>query len=103
MRDFDTSTIPANGHWKVLSSDDACWIEELLQRELYPGHALFGRALQAVARRYHRTRDVMFYLGEMAPRFALVSVTFTVDHGADLPRTTFFDTLEDWICDTHDA
>jgi hypothetical protein len=67
-----------------------------LRREVPAGHVLFGRTVQTVGRRQDRD-DVLFYLGESVPQFAVVHLTYTRETRPEWPDTTLFDTLEAWI------
>jgi len=57
---------------------------------------LFGRTIQAVCRRQD-CDDVLFYLGEAAPQFAVVHLTYARETRPEWPNTALLDTLEAWI------
>lgn len=67
-----------------------------LRREISHDHVLFGRSFTAIGYRQD-CDDVLFYLGETAPRFAVVHLTQTQETNSQWPRTRFFDSLTEWI------
>ena len=96
MTKFDPSQIQWRVPWQPLSPEqDGTTVAEL-HREMCPGHALFGRTVQAVGRRQD-CDDVLFYLGEAVPHFAVVHLTYARETRAEWPRTSLFDTLSAWI------
>jgi len=50
-------------------------MEAELRREMSKGHVLFGRSVAAIGRRVDND-DVLFYLGDVPPRFAVVHLTY---------------------------
>ena len=68
------------------------------------GHVLFGRKVQTIGRRQD-CDDVLFYLGESVPQFAVVHLTYARETRPEWPNTSLFDTLDAWIqqCMTPDA
>jgi len=81
--------------WPVPEEHNAGTIAEL-HREMSVGHILFGRSVQTVGRRQD-CDDVLFYLGESTPQFAVVHLTYAKETRPEWPETKLFDTLEDWI------
>ena len=65
---------------------------------------LFGRTVQTVGRRQD-CDDVLFYLGESVPQFAVVHLTYARETRPEWPNAMVFDTLDAWIqqCMTPDA
>ena len=96
MTSFDSAQIQWRvPWWPVPSEHDARTVAEL-QREIPAGHVLFGRTFQTVGRRQDND-DVLFYLGESAPQFAVVHLTYARESLPEWPKTTLFDTLESWM------
>lgn len=96
MEEFDKSQIAWSNEWIPFTPEDARSTEIILRRELNAGHPLFVRGVEALAYWDHNN-DFLFYLGEEVPQFAVVHLTFVVNHGPELPKTVFFDTLEHWV------
>jgi len=96
MNTFDTSQIQWRvPWWPVPPEQDAGTVAEL-HREMPAGHVLFGRSVLAVGRRQD-CDDVLFYLGDTTPQFAVVHLTYARETRPEWPNTTLFDTLESWI------
>jgi hypothetical protein len=53
-------------------------LEEQLQRELPPGHALVGIPIRAIAQRVD-CDDVLLQLGDGSDRVAIVHLTFSIN------------------------
>ncbi len=81
--------------WPVSSEHEAGTVAEL-HREMCSGHPLFGRSVQAVGRRQD-CDDVLFYLGETVPQFAVVHLTYARETRPEWPEMKLFDTLEAWV------
>jgi hypothetical protein len=96
MTRFDPSQIQWREPWYAVPIEhDAGTVAELHQ-EMCPGHVLSGRFVQAVGRRQDRD-DVLFYLGEAIPQFAVVHLTYARETRPEWPSTSLFDTLDAWI------
>jgi hypothetical protein len=96
MTKFDPFHIQWRVPWQPLPSEhDSATVAEL-QREMCSGHVLFGRTVQAIGRRQD-CDDVPFYLGETAPQFAVVHLTYARETRPEWPSTSLFDTLDAWI------
>ena len=96
MTKFDPSQIQWRvPWWPIPAEQDAGTVAEL-QREMPAGHVLFGRTVQAVGRRQD-CDDVLFYLGESVPQFAVVHLTYARETRPEWPSTALFDTLDAWI------
>ncbi len=96
MSKFDASQIQWREPWQLISPDYAPKAEAELHREMCAGHVLFGRSAAAIGRRKD-CDDVLFYLGEALPRFAVVHLTFQQETRPEWPRTSVFDSLDDWL------
>src|SRR5262245_54434334 len=96
MSKFDPSQIQWREPWRPVPPDHAAEAAAELQREMCAGHVLFGRAVQAVGRRQD-CDDVLFYLGESAPQFAVVHLTYQRETRPEWPSTSVFDALDAWI------
>jgi len=96
MIKFESSQIQWRVPWgPVPPEHDARTVAEL-HREMPASHVLFGRSVQTVGRRQD-CDDVLFYLGDSAPQFAVVHLTYARETGPEWPSTTLFDSLEAWI------
>ena len=73
-------------------------LEEELQREIVPGHALFGLPTRAIAQRTD-CDDVLFEVLVPEHRYAVVHLSWRGQREEDArwPHTEFFLTFEDWI------
>ncbi len=96
MSKFDASQIQWREPWHAISPDYAAKAESEIHREMCSGHVLFGRSVTAIGYRQDRD-DVLFHLGESAPSFAVVHLTYQREARPDWPSTTLFDTLAAWI------
>src|SRR5262245_29714330 len=96
MTKFDSSQIQWWAPWRPIPPEQGAETVAELQREMPSGHVLFGRDVQAVGRRQD-CDDVLFYLGESFPQFAVVHLTYARETRPEWPNTTMFDTLEAWI------
>lgn len=70
-----------------------------LQREIQPGHSLYGiKKIKAVGERLDQD-DVLFVLfGHPYYQLAVVHLTYTASQmSTQWPRTTFFLNTEDWM------
>jgi hypothetical protein len=95
MTKFGSAQIQWRFPWRpVPPEQDAGTVAEL-HREMPTGHVLFGRTVQTVGRRQD-CDDVLFYLGESVPQFAVVHLTYARETRPEWPNTTLFDTLEAW-------
>ena len=92
MTKFDTSQIQWIEPWHAISSDRAAKMEVEIHREMCPEHLLFGRSVSAIGVRQD-CDNVLFYLGESAPRFAVVHLTYRRETNPKWPNTELFDTL----------
>lgn len=93
---FDSSQIQWRAPWGPIPSQHAGGTAAELQREICAGHVLFGRSVQAIGRRQD-CDDVLFYLGQNAPQFAVVHLTYQRETRPEWPGTSLFDSLEAWI------
>ena len=93
---FDPTQIRWREPWQAINPDQAQEFEDEVRREVCAEHAMFGRSAAVVGRRKDRD-DFLFYLGNKPPRFAVVHLTFQKEKMPEWPKTTFFDSLEDWI------
>jgi hypothetical protein len=93
---FDGSQIHWREPWHAISPDYAAKAEAEIHREMCAGHVLLGRSVTAVGYRQD-CDDVLFYLGESAPQFAVVHLTYQQETRAEWPSTTLFATLGAWI------
>ena len=96
MTKFDPSQIQWRKPWHAISSDCAAKAEAEIHREMCAGHVLFGRSVTAIGCRQD-CDDVLFYLGESAPSFAVVHLSYQRETRPEWPSTTLFDTLAVWI------
>jgi hypothetical protein len=96
MTKFDTSQIQWRVPWWPVSAEqDAATVAEL-RREMPTGHILYGRTVQTVGHRQD-CDDILFYLGDSAPRFAVVHLTYAQETKPEWPSTMLFDSLQSWI------
>ena len=96
MTTFDTSQIQWRVPWHAVSPDYAAKAEAEIHREMCDGHVLFGRSAAAIGYRQD-CDDVLFYLGESAPSFAVVHLTWQQETESTWPETSLFDSLESWV------
>ena len=96
MTKFDPSQIQWRVPWFPIPPElDAPTVAEL-RREVPTGHVLSGRTVQTVGHRQD-CDDVLFYLGESVPQFAVVHLTYVRETLPEWPGTMLFDTLDAWI------
>jgi len=95
MTKFDVSKIRWRDPWHAISSDYASKAEVEIHREMCAGHVLFGRSVAAVGYRQD-CDDVLFYVGESAPSFAVVHLTYQKETRPEWPATALFDSLAAW-------
>jgi hypothetical protein len=81
--------------WLAISKDYALKAEAELRREMCSGHILFARAVTAIGFRKD-CDDVLFCLGNISPRFAVVHLTYQRETKSEWPETRVFETLEEW-------
>jgi hypothetical protein len=93
---FDPTQIPWRGPWRVTTDEEATKLQGELQRETIKGHVLFGRSVTVVGRRSDND-DVLFYLGDAPPRFAVVHLTYRQENDPAWPHTVLYDSLESWV------
>jgi hypothetical protein len=96
MTKFDASQIQWREPWYAISPEYAPKAEAEPHREICPRHILFGRSATAIGQRQDRD-DFLFYLGDSAPRFAVVHLTYQRETRAEWPSTTLFDSLASWV------
>jgi hypothetical protein len=82
--------------WQAISDSYAQNAEKELLRETCDGHPLHGKSVTAVGNRKD-CDDVLFYLGEASPKFAVVHLTYQKDSRPEWPSTSLYDSIEDWI------
>lgn len=92
----DHSQISWRAPWRALSDDEARKMEAELRREVSNGHVLYGRSATPVGRRVDND-DVLFYLGDAPPRFAVIHLTYRKEIDPKWPHTVVYDSLDDWI------
>jgi hypothetical protein len=93
---LDASQIQWREPWLAISPDLAPKFESEIHREMCAGHVLFGHSVAAVGRRQDRD-DFLFYLGDSAPRFAVVHLTYQQETRPTWPKTSLFDSLAAWL------
>jgi hypothetical protein len=85
--------------WHPVSDDpvQVAGMERELQRELSPGHFLFGMPLKALVRRQD-CDDILFAVQDGTGRVAVVHLTWTQSPSdcPPWPDTTFFPNLRIW-------
>jgi|688.fasta_scaffold234429_2 hypothetical protein len=96
MTKFDASQVQWREPWLAVTPDYAPKGEAELRRELSARHVLSGRSVEAIGRRQD-CDDVLFYLGDTAPRFAVVHLTYKQETLPEWPWTVMFDTLDAWL------
>jgi hypothetical protein len=96
MAKFDPFNVQWQKPWLAVSPDIAERLVSELHREISAGHVLFGRSPLAIGRRQDRD-DVLFYLGDNAPCFAVVHLTFSNETRSDWPKTRLFDSFPAWF------
>jgi hypothetical protein len=96
MTPFDPSQIPWRTPWHAIAPDRGARVEAELHREMDTGHVLFGRSVQAIGCRQD-CDDVLFYLGESEPGFAVVHLTYQRETSPEWPSTVLFATLAEWV------
>ena len=95
---FDTSLIRWRKPWNIISPDHAPLVEAELKREMCAGHVLFGRSVTAIGYRDDGgDGDILFYLGDKLPRFAVVHLTYRRETLTAWPHTLLYDSLDDWL------
>lgn len=72
-------------------------MEKELEREVGPGHVLFGKPCDVVARRIDND-DVLFRISGPGGKYAVVRLTWAGKAGDDIliPKTDFFDDIKTW-------
>ena len=96
MTKFDSSQIQWRKPWLAISTEQASQAKAELQREMCAGHVLFGRTFTAIGFRQD-CDDVLFYLGESSPSFAVVHLTYQQETQPRWPKTALFDSLAVWV------
>jgi hypothetical protein len=96
MTTFNTSKIQWRVPWHAISPDYAAKAETEIHREMCVGHVLFGRSVTAVGYRQD-CDDVLFYLGESAPSFAVVHLSYQPEKDPKWPETSLFDSFDSWV------
>jgi hypothetical protein len=83
--------------WTPVESE-AANLEAELQRELAPGHPLYGHPAQAIARRID-CDDVLFAAMSPPGRIAVVHLTWSGQPETDprWPAVVVFANLDDWV------
>jgi len=93
---IDPSRIQWRRPWLPVSPEFASSAEAELHRDVCRGHVLYDRPVKAIGHRQDRD-DVLFYIGETPPRFAVVHLTYQRETVPQWPSTAVFDSLEAWI------
>src|SRR5688572_14374266 len=96
MSSFDPSTIQWREPWQRISPEYAPKAEAELHREMCAGHVLFGRSVIAIGNRID-CDDILFYLGDSPPQFAVVHLTFQPESDPTWPQTVLYDSLTAWV------
>jgi hypothetical protein len=80
------------------SNEAANNLHKELQRELAPDHALYGKRVEAIARRIDND-DVLFKMLDDSNQYVVVHLTWTGDkeNNIEFPWATFFPNFETWI------
>jgi hypothetical protein len=76
--------------------DNGAPLVKELERELAPGHVLYGVSVSALAR-HHDRDDVLFALNDGTLRVAVVHLTHSKGTDPHWPRTALFENLEAWL------
>lgn len=71
-------------------------LEEELMQEVSLKHPLYGLQALAVGRREDND-DVLFFLPRHQPPLAVVHLTWRHEDSADRPRTSFYQSIQDFI------
>ena len=96
MSPTDTDQIAWRGPWESSAPDSASHSEAELQRELCPGHVLFGCQARALGHR-RDCDDVLFGIVHPSARYAVVHLTFQRETRPEWPSTKLFATLEEFV------
>jgi hypothetical protein len=88
--------VPWREPWQAISDAYAQNATKELQRETCHGHVLHGKEVTAVGNRKD-CDDVLFYLGHVSPKFAVVHLTYQKESRPEWPSTSLYDSIEDWI------
>ena len=94
--DSEPSHIPWHAPWVATPADFAAKAEAELKRLLPPTHVLFGLRATAVGFR-QGSDEIVFYLGDVAPHFATVRLTFQPEARLGWRDTTVFRNLDDLL------
>src|SRR5258705_9041587 len=84
--------------WRVSTEGIAQSLHDELQRELPPGHLLYGRAVETVAYREDQD-DVLFRHRDQKDRFTVIHLTWTRKReiNAEHPSVCFDGTLAEFL------
>ena len=96
MPKFEISQVQWRVPWHAIDAEYAAKAEAEIHREMCEGHVLFRRSVVAVGYRQD-SDDVLFYLGESEPIFAVVHLSYQRETRPEWPSTTLFTTLAEWI------
>jgi hypothetical protein len=96
--------IPWREPWQAILDSYAQNAAKELHRETCEGHVLHGKVVTAIGNRKD-CDDVLFYLGNVSPKFAVVHLTYQKESRPEWPSTSLYESIEDWIenCMTPDA
>jgi len=75
--------------------EDPGIVDAELQREMPPGHRLYGRRCTAIARR-DDCDDVLYWVDDPTAPVACVHLTFSKETDPFWPATTVYGSLDDW-------
>lgn len=90
-------SITWSGGWSRCRTAEEAALAAQLQRELQPGHALFGRGCTALAHDA-ACHKVLFFIGPPEPTLAVVSLTWQVPRGEGaFPWVTPYASLDQWV------
>ena len=83
--------------WKTIQGSGSIYFSSELQRELPPGHVLYGIKARAVAVRLDQD-DVLYEIEGPMP-LAVVHLTNAKETDSRWPRSKLFQSWQDWVRD----
>jgi hypothetical protein len=95
-------TIPWQSPWRYVGIGEGVGYERELANEAGPGHPFHDARAIAVGARTDQD-DVLFLLPDAPKPLAVVHLTYSPDlpddpdEAAQVPRTTFYSSLDDWL------
>jgi len=97
MDSFNPAQIQFREPWRPIPHDYASKAEAELHREMCAGHVLFGRTVTAVGINGIDCDDILLYLGDTPPQFAVVHLTWKQESDPEWPWTVLYDSLTAWV------